>query len=205
MKIIEPRVSQSSALAYFERPRWSNLWGLLRVLGRITHSSSTAPKKGLPRIQLVWLPHFIVTVKVVSSKGPGEIDVSVEGHSGSFAIFQMHTNLVECSQIEGEVFPPRLREDEVVQTGRAELLKTILRQRGHRDKPAIVGTGNIDLFYYPFWIYYYERRRGLIDILVFDAARGVKGGARTKVGILSGLIGSDEAAREELDSHRPLG
>jgi len=153
----------------------------------------------LPRVQLVWLPHFIVSVKVTSSKGPGEIDVSVEGHSGSFAVFQMHPDLVERSEVEGEAFPPRLSPEEAIQIGRTELLKTILRQRGHRQKPAIVGTGNIDLFYYPFWIYYYERRRGLIDIQIFDAARGVKGGARTKVGILSGLVGSDAPAREALD------
>ncbi|MCA9437465.1 MAG: hypothetical protein KC978_16900, partial [Candidatus Omnitrophica bacterium] len=87
MRIIEPRVSEASALAHFERREWKNLWGLFRV------RSDPAKRPSLPRTQLVWLPHYIVTVLVDSKIGPGEIDVSVEAHSGSFAIFEMHENL----------------------------------------------------------------------------------------------------------------
>ncbi|MCB9782761.1 MAG: hypothetical protein H6751_07330 [Candidatus Omnitrophica bacterium] len=193
MRIIEPRVSEASALAHFERREWKNLWGLFRVRSDPTKS----PR--LPRTQLVWLPHYIVTVLVDSKIGPGEIDVSVEAHSGSFAIFEMHENLEEKDEVEGEVFDLKIGEKEAVEIGRRELLKTILRRRGQREKPAIVGSGKVDLFYYPFWIYYYERRRGLLDIQIYDAARGEKGGARTKVGILSGLIGSDSEARASLE------
>lgn len=205
MKIIEPRVPESSARAYFERRRWQNLWGLLKVSSVKTAANTTSNKPLLPSIQLVWLPHYVVTVDVSSRKGPGEIDVSVEAHSGSFAIFQMHEDLIEKDEVPGEVFEPKLGEKEIIEIGRRELLKTILRRRGQREKPTIIGTGEIDLFYYPFWIYYYERRHGLLDIQVFDAARGIKGGTRTKVGILSGLVGSDTAARAALEKIRGEG
>jgi hypothetical protein len=201
MKIIEPRVLESAALAFFERPRLQNLWGFLASSSNPLQSDPNSHKRRLPSTQLVWLPHYIVSVKVDSRKGPGLIDVCVEAHSGAFAVFEMHPDLVEKEDVEGEIFSPRLEEKESVRIARTELLKTILRRRGQREKPAIVGTGEIDLFHYPFWIYYYERRRGLLDIQVYDAARGIKGGTRTKVGILSGLVGSDEAARQALDQH----
>ncbi len=193
-------MSEESALAFFQRRNWKNLWGLLRVSSKTRVSQSTSPR--LPRTQIVWLPHHIVSIQVDSRQGPGEIDISVEAQSGAFAIFQMHENLEDVESVEGEVFDFKIEEKEAIEIGRRELLKTILRRRGQREKPAIVGAGKVDHFYYPFWIYYYERRRGLLDIQVFDAARGIKGGTRTKVGILSGLVGSDSAARAALEEHQ---
>ena len=202
MQVIEPRVTEKEARRYFERRRAGNLWGLLNL-----HKSAKGPpgstKPEKPRVDLVWLPHYYIRFRVVSRLGPGEIAVSVEAHSGSFAIFQMEENLVD-REIEGEVFEPRLSIDRATEIGRRDLVKSILRQRGQWNKPEVQEALEPDLFYYPFWVYYYERRRGLFDIQVYDAARGVKGGPRTKVGILSGLVGSNEAARKVLENGRQL-
>jgi hypothetical protein len=191
MQVIEPRVTEDEARRYFERHRAGNLWGLLRPR-RITTGPLGSTKPGKPPIELVWLPHYHVRFRVFSRRGPGEIAVSVEAHSGSFAVFQMQEDLID-REIEGEVFEPRLSCDRATEIGRRDLLKSILRQRGQWNKPEVRETLGVDLFYYPFWVYYYERKRGLFDIQVYDAARGVKGGPRTKVGILSGLVGSNEA------------
>lgn len=203
MQVIEPRYTEEEARRFFERRRAGNLWGLLKPRSpvRPTHGSA-APKAG--RIELVWLPHYWIRFRVTSSRGPGEIAVSVEAHSGSFAIFQMEENLVERQAVEGEVFEPRLPHDRATEIGKRDLLRSILRQRGQWNKPEVKEAAGLDLFYYPFWVYYYERRRGLLDIQVYDAARGVKGGPRTKVGILSGLVGSDEVARKVLESRRRM-
>ena len=42
-----------------------------------------------------------------------------------------------------------------------------------------------DLLLYPFWVYYYERKPGALDILIEDAVTGAKGGAKTKAAILN--------------------
>ncbi len=138
----------------------------------------------MPRIERVWLPYYVVTLKLASPRGEGAVSVSVEGYSGAFAIFEMHDDLVE-GDLEEEAFQPMLSEEEAVAIGRRELLRTILRRRGQREKPVIEETLGVEVFYYPYWVYYYERRRGLLDIRIQDALTGEKGGNRTRYGILS--------------------
>jgi hypothetical protein len=187
MKIIEPRVSEKDARRFFERPRLRNLWGLLKLLKRsrpIEISSSRGRK--LPYLELLYLPYYLIRFRVESFQEPGAIEVSVEAHSGAFAIFQMQDDLSERSETR-EWFQPKLSEAEAVEIGRRELVASILRRRGNREKPSVGEVLGIDFFYYPFWVWYFERREGLIDIALMDAARGVKGGDRTRVGVLSCL------------------
>jgi len=198
VKHVEPRFSRSEALGFFERRRFANLWGLLGGRASQQNLAAASPSRQLPFVELVWLPHYIISFRVSSSKGPGTIDVSVEAHSGAFAVFQMHEDLVE-GDVEGTVFPPKLSGEEAIESGKRNLLRSILRQRGQWNKPEIHEAVGTDLFYYPFWVYYYERGRGFLDIQVYDAARGEKGGPKTKTGVLSALVGPDEAARKALD------
>ncbi|NIA13663.1 MAG: hypothetical protein GWP08_06235 [Nitrospiraceae bacterium] len=189
MRGVEPIVSEADAIAFFERPRWANLWGWYK---------RRPTGKGVPFVELIWLPHYLIPIAVNSRRGPGAIDVSVEAHSGAFSVVDAADGLVELDPAHAAI-PPRIGEEEAVTRGRKELLKSIMRRRGQRHKPVIEGAGEPELYYYPYWIYYYERRRGLIDIRILDAVSKDPGRARTKVGVLSALAGSDEAARKALD------
>jgi hypothetical protein len=185
MKYIEPRASDMAALRFFERRRLGNLWGLLR---RRSRSVQDVTRRGcLPFLELAWLPYFMVPIRVVSKGGPGEITVSVEAYSGAFAVFEMHDNLVE-GRFDGDVFPPKLEESEAVQLARTGLLKAIMRRRGQRHKPVIDEVLDVRVFYYPYWVYYFERRRNRIDFKIMDALTGEKGGARTKTGLLGAFV-----------------
>lgn len=195
MLYVDPRVSKASALQFFERRRFGNLWGILNR----RPSVSEAGERRAPFAELVWLPHYMITVRVTSSRGPGEIVVSVEAHSGAFAILDTRDGLVE-GEPEGGAFPPKLDEAEAVRIGRKELLRSIMRRRGQRHRPVIEDTLAIELFLYPYWVYYYERRKGLLDIQVLDAVTREKGRVRTKVGVLSAFVGSDDKARAALEN-----
>ena len=185
MTYVEPRVSQTEALRFFERRRAGNLWHIL-------HRDPIVKRGRLPYAELVWIPHYLIALGVNSSRGPGEIVVSVEAHSGAFTIVEGQAGLVEGTP-EGEAFPPRLAEDEAIKIGRKELLKSIMRRRGQRHKPVIQDTRAVSLFHYPYWVYYFERRRGLLDIAVADAVTCDKGRARTKVGVLSALASHESS------------
>jgi len=191
MHFLEARLTKSDALAIFQKTGWNNLWGVLDLGGG---------HKRTPHAELLWFPHYLISIKVNSRKGPGDVLVSVEGHSGVFMIVEMETDFAEGTP-EGETFEPRLTEEEAIKVGRRELLKSIMRRRGHRDRPVIEETIGAELFFYPFWVYYSERRRGLLDIKILDAVTGEKGRPKTKVGVLSALIGSDKAARKALDKN----
>jgi hypothetical protein len=189
MTYIEPRVSEAAARRFFQR-RPGTLWGLLGP-GRLRASDANQPKP-LPHLELIWIPYFLVPIHVRSRRGPGTIHVSVEAHSGAFAVFQMHENLVEGTP-RGEAFTPKVDAEEAKRIGRQELLRTIMRRRGQREKPVIEDADEPSVFYYPYWVYYYERRRGRLDIRLCDALTREKGGTRTKAGVLSAFMAADSA------------
>ena len=191
MKFIKPRTSESAAMRFFQRRRPGNLWGLLGRRSRRTNSSTNKGRR-VPFAELVWLPYYIVPVKVRSRRGEGEITVSVDGCSGSFAVFEMHADIVE-GDIEGETFPPKLDAQDAARIARKQLLATIMRQRSNRDKPAPEEVLDVDLLYWPVWVYYYERRRGRLDIRVLDAVTGSKPGPRLKTAVLAAFTAKKNA------------
>lgn len=192
MKFIKPRTSESAAMRFFQRRRPGNLWGLLGRRSRRT-DSSTNEERRVPFAELVWLPYYVIPVKVRSRRGEGEITVSVEGYSGAFAVFEMHEDVVE-GEIEGETFLPKLDAQDAARIARKQLLATIMRQRSRRDKPAPEEVLCVDLLHWPIWVYYYERRPGRLDIRVLDAVTGSKPGPRVRTSILAAFTAAKENA-----------
>lgn len=179
MKYIATRVSKDAALRFFHRRRFANLYGLLGSRRPVAPTG-----KLLPYLERVWLPFYLIDLEVTSPRGPGTVSVSVEGYSGSFAIFQMHDDLIE-GELDEEYFGPQLSKDEAIEIGRKQLLHTILRSSSQQEKPAIEETLHVDVFYYPFWVYYFQRRRGSLDIRIQDALTGERGGNRNRMGLLN--------------------
>jgi len=196
MRCVEPHVSEADAIQFFERPRFGNLYGLLRP----KRSVSSAGKR-LPFAELVWLPHYLIELRVTSRRGPGAITVSVEAHAGAFAVIDSHEALTQQPD-QKNTFPPRLDQEHAVKIGRKELLRSIMRRRGQRNKPLIQETLGVSMFHYPFWVYYYERRPGRLDIKILDAVAKQPGRAKTKVGVLSALTEASEASRHALSDPR---
>jgi len=152
-----------------------------------------APNPDTPRtppfFERIWMPYYVVPVQVTSTKGPGEILTSVDGWAGGFAIFQREVNLLE-GEVEGDIFHPKLSPGEVVPIARRELLTSIMRRRGQR-KPVITGAGEPYLVYFPYWVYYYEPRRGRYAIRLVDAADGQIPGNRLRNAVLEAFLAVD--------------
>jgi hypothetical protein len=187
---LEPRNDLAAALRFFNRRRW--LRRVLRLGLPYPHTLSNR----LPYAELVWMPFYLITYRVTSRRGTGTTDVSVDAYLGAFGVFQMHANLLD-EPVEGEIFPPHMAEDEAITFGRKRLLETIMFRRGHRNKPVPGEAENITVFYYPFYVYYYERRRGKLDIRVFDAVRGENPGSKTKGSILRAMVHSRTATADQ--------
>ena len=157
----------------------------------------------MPFVELIWMPHYLIEFAVTSRRGPGTITVSVEAHSGAFAVTELARGFVERPD-EKNTFSPKLGEEEAVVMGRKDLLQSIMRRRGQRHRPVIekaVGVGGavgVDLFHYPYWAYYYERRRGLLDVKVLDAVTKEPGRPRTRAGVLSALVKAGETGSPPL-------
>ena len=152
----------------------------------------------LPRIELVWMPYYRVPVRYTSKHGPGTVEIAVEAHGGEARLIA-DAQLLPDPPAEGAVFPPRLSGDEATVIARREAIRIVMIQRG-RSKPVIEGADAPTLLRCPFWVYYYERRRGMIDIKTLNAATGEKGGVRTKRAVLDALL---EQARRTIPEISP--
>ena len=166
---VPPRIARDDAIA---RATSRRLFGRLR-----------APKfPNLPSAELIWFPYFLVEIEAINKNVPKSVMTSVEGWTGAFALFDMDADLV-TGVIEGPRFPPKLDEDASAKIARTQLQIAILRQRG-AEKPVVNAVLSVERLLYPLWVYYHERRRGLIDIKIIDAVTGAKGGAQTRKGVL---------------------
>jgi hypothetical protein len=190
MKYLQPRVTEVAAVRFFERRRLGNLWGLLRRPRSTTRNSISSDRR-IPYAELVWLPYYIIRIKLRSARSESEITVSVEGYSGSFALFETQADIVD-GEPKGEIFRPRLDENEAARIARKELLAVIMRQRSGRKKPLPGNVVNVELLQYPFWIYYYERRRERLDIRVLDAVTGSKPGPSIRASFLNAFASAQD-------------
>jgi hypothetical protein len=184
---VPARVSEEEARRFFMRRYWRNLYGLL--LPRPTVMPGGAR---LPRLEQVWIGYYHIDLRVRLGSTYDVQSVSVEGHSGSFAIFDMHEALVDGA-IEGAHFFPAIPEAKAVEIGRYECLRTILRRRSQQKKPTIEETIDVGVFYYPYWVWYFARRSGRLDIRIQNAYTGESGGNRTRAGLLQAFVAQKAA------------
>jgi len=142
---------------------------------------------GLPRLALVYLPHYLVDIDVTSRKGPGVTHSLLDGCSGAFAIADFDAP-PDPGEPEAEVLPALLSEDEAGRAAVAALTRLILGQRSRGPKPTPLGVRSCRRVDWPFWVYYFARSRGRLDIRACDARTGDAAGNRAKAGILKAMV-----------------
>lgn len=139
------------------------------------------------RLERVWMPYYLLEFSVLSKDVAHGVTVSVDGCAGEFSQFD-EASVLRTEAIDDEHYAPKLSEEEALTIGKRELTNVVLRQRSRGEKPRIGDLQSTRLLLYPFWVYYYERRRGKIDIAVLDAVTGAKGGAKTKIALLEAFV-----------------
>ena len=143
--------------------------------------------EGLPRLALVYIPHYRVDINVTSRKGPGVTHCLLDGCSGAFAIADFKDSPL-LEEPEAEVLPPLLDEDQAGRAAVAALTRLILGQRSRGPKPTPLGVQSCRRVDWPFWVYYFSRSRGRLDIRACDARTGDAAGNRAKAGILKAMV-----------------
>lgn len=192
---VVPRICEKGLLAPWKRLRQ-----------RRYAVQSGADPEAYPRVERIWFPYYLFTIGVTSRMGPGEMLVTVEAWSGAFAIFQLDEFFVDGMPDDGcEIFEPHLSVEACEASARKDLLHTIMRQRSRSGGKPIPGaiTAREDLLY-PFWIYYYYRKKNVLDIRVVDGATGQRVGHRTRAGVLDAFVtkksSEDEVPPESVEA-----
>ncbi len=193
MYVVPRRVSEAQAAGWF-RKRGYGLAG--RVL-RPFFPGSRLPGSTLPRLELIWMPHYLYTIHAKARDGSeGRLEMTVDAYAGVFMLVELAGALDEVESLE-TAFPPCLSMEESEAQGREQLTWALMRRRGRRDKPMPLETLACQPFYYPFWTYYYERLPGAIDIAVLDAAAGEKAGPKMKAAVLEAFAAASARKRPE--------
>ncbi|MBM3290336.1 MAG: hypothetical protein FJY92_09310 [Candidatus Hydrogenedentes bacterium] len=141
-----------------------------------------SPSRPLPFLELVWMPQYLMTFGMHGVRGPETACVTVDAYSGQFALFFAQAQ-VRDGDPDGERPTPELAQERAESIARANAHKWLLRY--HRARKLTIGAVEaIDVLRYPFWVYYYQRRRGLLDVKIVDAVTGELPGSKTKYGIV---------------------
>lgn len=181
MKFIAPRVEESRARALAEKATQRWILRAERVFTLLP--SRRTPPPGLPRMELIWMPSHIFELALHFPTGPAPLSMSVDGCTGAFALFEMHS-WVEEGTPKGAVFEPALDAAEAETLGRRELVSLLLRQRGRQQRAQPQPTQTTYLVHFPVWIYYYARLGDRLDIIAIDGVTGERAASRRRAGIL---------------------
>jgi len=196
MRHLTSRVPEGAVCGLCETG-WMAPWKRFRQRGYAAASGAT---REFPYVERIWFPYYLFNIDVTSRRGPGEMLLTVEAWSGSFAIFQLEEFLVDGPPDEPEdIFPHHLSEEECEKSARKDLLHTIMRQRSRSGgKPVPGAITACEPILYPFWVYYYYRKVNMLDIMVVDAVTGQLLGHRTRSGVLAAFLAKKESGASSL-------
>jgi hypothetical protein len=137
-------------------------------------------------MEAVWLPYFRVTVETHRKGKTETVDALIGGHDSSFTIFDWSTTQPDPSN-DRQPFDAAIDEAQAEHIARQGLVRFVMRSPGWGAKPTIGRTTSVTQIHYPFWVYYFERRRGTIDVKLLDALTGQHTGTKAKVAFLAAI------------------
>lgn len=146
----------------------------------------------VPRLELIYLPHYLVTFTLEQTAPARQAGVMVGAHEPTVTLWDLtHTEWqTTVSDVE---FPPTITTRQAMDYAQ-RLVSSSLRRLAPaaRSVPAL-DLATIETIAYPYWAFYYERWAGKYDVRLLDAVSGRPAGARIKVALLAAL-----AARRDL-------
>lgn len=176
---LPPQLSRDDAIGILRRRR---LQRLRRLVFR-----QPVPQVRSSDVHLIWMPQFLIDLQIESDRGQAIQRVTLDGWCEVFALWNIETQ-PEKGLPAGEFFPPRIDVDEGVRKAIVSLTNTTLRMRGQRNKPHVLGHAATELLYYPYWVYYFERKKGRFDVKIVDGVLGELPGSQVKRAVLEAFI-----------------
>jgi len=186
------RTSEREARAWFERIRlgWQG-----RLWRRLVRSSRTASRSA--RLQLTGLPCAEVSVGLSGvPETPGGLQLRIWGHAQGVERVRDPSVVEPEGEPAGRAFDYPLTEAATLELARRALtrlkLSRMLGPHALRDLSVVI-TG---VYYYPFWVGYYERRARWVDVVMLDAVTGRGAGSLMRRGLLDALAARRDSQRD---------
>jgi hypothetical protein len=198
MRFLQPAVSEVRAWNALHFVRFRRVRRLLRRLfrgtacGEADHIKPQRAKGRVPYLELVWLPHYLVTFQAVIKDRVRRVEVIVGANEPTAAVIDLEVAKWE-THADRERFPATISEDDALVAARRAVLEVLLRSPGLGRKPEVSEMGSIELVQYPLWVYYVARRRDILDVKILDAVTGRPTGTKAKLALLGALAAAHQS------------
>jgi len=159
-------------------------WGALKK-----HDYRDEPTAGGhdgPKLEMVWLPYHRVRIPLTKAGYQGAFELLVGGHDAVVVRITGGGFELEAA-LDRDQFAPTVTVEQAVEIARGQLTLARVREPGWSNQDFDVGRPEVEPLLYPLWAYYYERRKGMLDVLLLDAVTGKLVGSRTKVAFLTAI------------------
>lgn len=169
-KEILPREKIESILAGWEKKRKGLLSPLL---------FPDSCKRQLLRIEKVYIPHYLFIFHQSARAGVEVHYVLIDAVCG----FGAFTNAEPELRSEGAnepVFPALVSQEKALAKAKDWLSKWNIRKHAFRLKLPEPLSSRVRFLHLPFWVGYYQRPKGRVDIEVVDGVQGFLEGGRTQ-------------------------
>jgi len=147
---------------------------------------------GFRRMECVWLPYFRLTVTLATRDSVGTLHTVVDAHAGCLAFVHTENAAVPGRPPEMAHFPPQMALEAAMKVARREITAKALGQRGQSRRPHVREIRAEGILYWPYWVYYFERRAGRLDLRFLDGLTGERPGHKLKSGLLAAFLAAAE-------------
>ncbi len=147
-------------------------------------------------LELVYLPCYCA---VLASGTERTIHVLVDGHEGHVSFADLARTACESCEATDEHFMPTLSAAAAIERIDRELLTLRLGRWGKAARVPPCRECELAIVHYPYWVYYFRRRRDTLDFSMLDALTGRPAGPKAKLAFLAALAAKKN--RERVSIH----
>jgi len=134
------------------------------------------------------MPKYLVRFSASGASSP-----ELKGRELEFLVWGPDATVTPCTllgtlgadYVSADGMAPTVSAETALSRARAALT-TLLARRGARSQELLSALRvTVEPIQYPYWVYYYERRRGQIDVRLLDALTGRPTGGKVKTALLA--------------------
>jgi hypothetical protein len=136
-------------------------------------------KRRLVRIEKVYIPHYLFVFEQSTGAGVEIHYVLIDAVCGfgAFTDADLKMRSVEAAE---PIFPALVPREKALQKAKDWLSRWNIRKHAFHFKTPEFLSSQVRFFHYPFWVAFYQRPKGRVDVEVLDGIRGYLEGGRTK-------------------------
>jgi hypothetical protein len=180
---IFPPEKIESVLARWEKKRRG-------LLGPLLFPDSC--KRRLTRIEKVYIPHYLFIFHQSTRAGVEVHYVLIDAVCG-FGVFTNADLKMRNEEATEPIFPALVSQEKGLEKAKDWLTRWNIRKHAFHLKPPELLSSQVRFFHFPFWVAYYQRPKGRVDIEVIEGVQGYLEGGRTKYLIQRGYAALQES------------